>query len=81
VGGRHLALPLAEYATLGGFGKRNDAWLRVGLEVGESAIRDGLARAGLEPRDVAHLLFVTTTSISTPSLDADSSTGSASLPR
>ena len=29
MGGRHLALPLAEYATLGGLGKRNEAWLRV----------------------------------------------------
>ena len=70
VSGRHLALPLAEYATLGGLGKRNEAWLRVALEVGEAALRDGLARAGLEPRDVGHLLFVTTTGIATPSLDA-----------
>ena len=29
------------------FGKRNDAFIRVGLDVGEAAIRDGLARAGL----------------------------------
>lgn len=70
VGGRHLALPVAEYASLGGFGKRNETWLRVGLELGEAAIREGLTRAGLAPRDVAHLLFVTTTGISTPSLDA-----------
>jgi alkylresorcinol/alkylpyrone synthase len=70
VGGRHLALPLAEYATLGGFGRRNEAWLRVGLEVGEAAIRDGLTRAGLQPSDVDHLIFVTTTGIATPSLDA-----------
>jgi alkylresorcinol/alkylpyrone synthase len=70
VSGRHLALPLAEYTALGGFGRRNEAWLRVGLEVGEAAIREGLARAGLAPRDVGHLLFVTTTGISTPSLDA-----------
>jgi alkylresorcinol/alkylpyrone synthase len=70
VGGRYLALPLAEYATLGGFGKRNDAYLRVALEVGEAAVRDALTRAGLAPRDVGHLLFVTTTGIATPSIDA-----------
>jgi alkylresorcinol/alkylpyrone synthase len=70
VGGRHLALPLAEYAALGGFGKRNQAWLRVALELGEAAIREALTRAGLAPRDVGHLLFVTTTGIATPSLDA-----------
>ncbi len=69
VAGRYLALPLAEYPGLDTFGKRNDAYIRVALEVGERAVRDGLARAGLEPRDVDHLYFVTTTGLSTPSLD------------
>ena len=70
VGGRHLALPLAEYVGLDTFRKTNDAFLRVGAEVGEAAIRAGLAAAGLAPGDVDHLLFVTVTGISTPSLDA-----------
>jgi alkylresorcinol/alkylpyrone synthase len=70
VSGRHLALPLEEYGALDSLGKRNDAWIRVALEVGERAIRDGLARAGLEPGDVDHVYFVTTTGLSTPSLDA-----------
>jgi alkylresorcinol/alkylpyrone synthase len=70
VGGRHLALPLAEYAALDGFGKRNDAFIRVGLEVGEAAIRDGLARAGLRPEEVDHLVLVSVTGVATPSLDA-----------
>lgn len=70
VGGRHLALPLEAYGALGGFGRRNEAFLRVGLEVGEAAVRDGLERAGLRPADVAHLFFVTVTGVSTPSLDA-----------
>lgn len=70
VAGRHLALPLAEYPKLNGLGKRNDAFIRVGMEVGERATRDALARAGLEPRDVKHVYFVSTTGLSTPSLDA-----------
>src|SRR5512140_980015 len=70
VGGRHLALPLAEYAALDSFGKTNDAFIRVGAEVGEAAVRAGLAAAGLSPADVDHLWFVTVTGISTPSLDA-----------
>jgi alkylresorcinol/alkylpyrone synthase len=70
VSGRHLALPLADYPGLDTFGKRNDAWIRVGLDVGEAALRAALARAGLEPRDIDHLLFVTTTGLATPSLDA-----------
>jgi alkylresorcinol/alkylpyrone synthase len=70
VGGRHLALPLAEYAALDSFGKTNDAFIRVGADVGEAAVRAGLASAGLSPADVDHLWFVTVTGISTPSLDA-----------
>jgi alkylresorcinol/alkylpyrone synthase len=70
VGGRHLALPIEEYASLDSFAKSNAAYLRAGAEVGEAAIRDGLRRAGLEPGDVDHLYFVTVTGISTPSLDA-----------
>jgi len=70
VGGRHLALPIGEYAALDSFARRNAAWHRVGAEVGEAAVRDALRRAGLEPREVDHLLFVTVTGVSTPSLDA-----------
>src|SRR4029079_4499086 len=40
------------------------------LEVGELAVRRALDAAGLEPRDVDHLFFVTVTGIATPSLDA-----------
>ncbi len=43
VGGRHLALPLEEYAALDTWGKANDAWIRVAQEVGAEAVRDGLA--------------------------------------
>jgi alkylresorcinol/alkylpyrone synthase len=70
VQGRHLALPLGEYPGLDSFGKCNDAWIRVGLDVGEAAIRAGLAGAGLEPADVDHLFFVSVTGIATPNLDA-----------
>jgi alkylresorcinol/alkylpyrone synthase len=70
VGGRHLALPLGEYPALDSFQKTNDAFIRVGADVGEAAVRDGLRRAGLSPADVQHLFFVTVTGVSTPSLDA-----------
>jgi len=70
VGGRYLALPLAEYLPLERFADRNEAFNRVSLEVGELAVRRALDAAGLEPRDVDHLFFVTVTGIATPSLDA-----------
>lgn len=70
VGGRNLALSIPEYEALTGFGQSNDAWIRVGLDVGEAAVRDALARAGLEPRDVDAIFFTTVTGVAAPSLDA-----------
>jgi alkylresorcinol/alkylpyrone synthase len=70
VGGRHLALPLEEYAALDTWGKANDAWIRVAQEVGAEAVRDALARAGLVGDDIAALYTVTVTGVATPSLDA-----------
>ena len=70
VGGRHLALPIEEYARLDTWGKANDAWIRVAQEVGAEAVRDGLARAGLAVGDVDALYTVTVTGVATPSLDA-----------
>jgi alkylresorcinol/alkylpyrone synthase len=67
---RHLALPLDAYAGLDSFARCNDAWIAAAQDLGERAVRDALSRAGLEPRDVDHLFFVTVTGIATPSLDA-----------
>jgi alkylresorcinol/alkylpyrone synthase len=68
VGGRHLALPIEEYAELTTWGRANDAWIRVAQ--GEAAVADALARAGLAPADVDALIFVTVTGVATPSIDA-----------
>jgi len=70
VGGRHLALPIEQYEKLTSWGQANDAWIRVAEEVGAAALVDGLARAGLERRDLDALIFVTVTGVATPSIDA-----------
>jgi len=70
VSGRHLALPLAAYPDLRTFAERNEAWTAAAVGLGEIAVRDALERAGLSPSDVDHLVFVTTTGIATPSIDA-----------
>ena len=70
VGGRHLALPVDAYAELDSFGKANAAWTRAAVDIGERATRDALERAGLAPRDIDHVFFVTVTGIATPSIDA-----------
>lgn len=70
VGGRHLALPLDRYPGLTTFAARNDAWTVAALDLGERAVRDALAAAGLAPADVDHVFFVTVTGLATPSIDA-----------
>jgi alkylresorcinol/alkylpyrone synthase len=70
VGGRHLALPLNEYAALQTFAARNDAWIRAAVELGAEAVTKALHAADVAPAQVDHLYFVTVTGIATPSIDA-----------
>ncbi len=70
VGGRHLALPLEEYDRIDTFGKANDAWIEVGLEVGGEALGKALERAGVAPDELDALFFVSVTGLAVPSLDA-----------
>ena len=67
---RHLALPIEEYPKLDTFGKANDAWIRCAVDLGERAIGDALARAGLRPEDVDALFVVSVTGVANPSVDA-----------
>jgi alkylresorcinol/alkylpyrone synthase len=70
VGGRHLALPLADYERLTSFAQRNDAFIGAAVEVGEAALRKALQAARLDIDQIDHLYFVTVTGIATPSIDA-----------
>ena len=67
---RHLVLPLADYADLGGFGPANDLFIDHGLALAERAITDALAAAGLNAADIDLLLSTSVTGIAVPSLDA-----------
>jgi alkylresorcinol/alkylpyrone synthase len=70
VDGRHLALTLDEYEALDTFTAANDAFIRVAIEVGAQAVQNVLESTGLGTRDVTHLIYVSTTGIATPSIDA-----------
>lgn len=70
IDGRHLALPLADYARLGDFTRANAAWLEAALAVGERACRDALAAAGVRADEVDAFFFSTVTGVVSPSLDA-----------
>jgi alkylresorcinol/alkylpyrone synthase len=67
---RHLALPLADYPALDGFGAANDVFIRVGTDLGHRAVSQALATAGLEPQDVDLIMVSSVTGIAAPSLDA-----------
>ncbi len=70
VGGRHLALPLEAYAGLTSFTAANAAYRRRAEELGAQALEAALEQAGLEPDEVDHLFFVSSTGVATPSVDA-----------
>ncbi len=69
VGGRHLALPIADYHELD-FTKANDAFVRVAVDIGGEAILDALGQIGATPRDIDAIWFVSVTGIAAPSVDA-----------
>jgi alkylresorcinol/alkylpyrone synthase len=70
VEGRHIALPLREYAPGVPWGEINRKWIRIADEIGTTAVRNSLQAAGMSGADVGALVFVTVTGIATPSIDA-----------
>ena len=70
VDGRYFSRPLHEYLALDTFGKTNDVWMEVGLELGEKAIDCALRQAGLGRDQIHAIFFVTVTGVASPSIDA-----------
>jgi alkylresorcinol/alkylpyrone synthase len=70
VEGRHLSMPLEDYARLESFGQSNDVWIQTALQIGEEAVREALESADLRPEDVDAIIFSTVTGLASPSIDA-----------
>ena len=69
VDGRYLARPIETYVNLT-FGEANDIWIETSLRLGEEAIANALAAAGLPADRPGAIFFVSVTGIASPSIDA-----------
>ncbi|HEX5131106.1 MAG TPA: 3-oxoacyl-[acyl-carrier-protein] synthase III C-terminal domain-containing protein [Candidatus Krumholzibacteria bacterium] len=67
---RHLCVSLEWLAEEHTFAEKNNLYIEHGLELATAVASDALTRAGLSARDVDHLVFVSSTGLATPGLDA-----------
>jgi alkylresorcinol/alkylpyrone synthase len=67
---RHFCMPLEWYATKREFAESNAQYVVHATDLAERAATAALEQAGLEPADIDQLIFVSTTGISTPSIEA-----------
>jgi alkylresorcinol/alkylpyrone synthase len=67
---RNFCKPLSYYAEPNTFEERNNAYLENALKYSVEAIEDCIAKAGVKKEDITDILFVSTTGLATPSVDA-----------
>ena len=67
---RHFVHPRSWFDTPKNFVERSQSFLENSIQLSISAIKDCLEKADADLNDIDHIIFVTSTGISTPSLDA-----------
>lgn len=67
---RHFSVPFDWFQEPRSFQEKNDTYIKVACELAVQAIEACLHRAQVSVREIDHLLFVSTTGIATPSIDA-----------
>ncbi|WP_448698520.1 type III polyketide synthase [Mucilaginibacter sp. AW1-3] len=67
---RNFAKPLPWYTQSTTFEERNNEYVRLALQYAVEAIQSAVINAGIDKNDITDILFVSTTGLSTPSLDA-----------
>ncbi len=67
---RNFCKPLSYYAEPNTFEERNNAYLENALTYSIEAIEDCVQKAGVQKEEITDILFVSTTGLATPSVDA-----------
>jgi alkylresorcinol/alkylpyrone synthase len=67
---RHLCVPLEWLVTDHEFSEKNALYVEHAVRLAGEAVSKALAHAKLQPTDVDHVLFVSSTGLATPSVDA-----------
>ncbi|MBL0386023.1 type III polyketide synthase [Tumebacillus sp. ITR2] len=67
---RHFATPMEWFEHPHSFADKNALYITHAVQLAESAISQCLQNANLAPEDIDHLVFVSSTGLATPSLDA-----------
>lgn len=67
---RYLSAPLEWFTEDHSFAERNALWAKTALSLSKAASRRALGQAGVRPEEIGAVVFVSTTGIATPSLEA-----------
>ena len=67
---RNFCKPLEYYAELHTFEDQNLEYIRISLEYSVKAIEECISSAHIQKEEITDIIFVSTTGLSTPSLDA-----------
>ncbi len=70
IGSRNLCVPVEWFETDHAFGEKNALYVEHAVTLGRQVASRALLRAGLEPSDVDHIVFVSSTGVAAPSVDA-----------
>lgn len=67
---RNFVKPLSYYAETTTFKQRNDEYIRLSLQYSVGAVEAVVAKAGIDKKDITDIIFISTTGLATPSIDA-----------
>ena len=67
---RNFCKPLDYYNSIHSFQEQNEEYIRIALEYSVKAIEECIAKAQIKKEDITDIIFLSTTGLATPSLDA-----------